>query len=312
MFGSRELRHFSAFTNVQRLKLERVDIFRFFPEVARYFGQFSPTLQSIALFAPHCTPRQLTYFLSLFSNLDDIEIRGFSLPLKTSPCGELVPVSAPKLRGRLVVASFREVEIWEDLIASCDGLRFRAMDLRMVGGCAPVLLEACSETLETLRFFPVDAFGESSTTGLPSVGLTATARVHRPPSLLPDFDLSRLKALRSLHFKIRAIPSGSIGQDVLVEVFSTITSPLFSEVTITVEVRDIPSLPVRVALFKTLRAMNHVRPFNLVFSLVALDYLLEEARQKLVGALDLATSNGSLDFLSSPPTIRCRTRRLGV
>jgi len=26
------------------------------------------------------------------------------------------------------------------------------MDLRKVGGCAPMLLEACAETLETLRF----------------------------------------------------------------------------------------------------------------------------------------------------------------
>jgi hypothetical protein len=163
-FGRREFRYFSAFTNIQRLKLEKMDIFSFMPEVERYFGQFSSTLRSIALFAPRCTPRQLSYFLSLFSNLDDIEVRGFFppvlLPQAITPDTDLVPISAPKLRGQLVVASFREVETWKDLIASSNGLRFRAMDLRSVGDCAPILLDACSETLETLRFFPVDAVGK--------------------------------------------------------------------------------------------------------------------------------------------------------
>jgi len=167
-FSRRDLRYFSAFTNVQKLRLERLDISSFTPGVAQYFGQFTATLRSIALFAPYCTPRQLSYFLSLFSNLDDIEIRGFSSPSPrtTIPDPELVhPASTPRLRGRLVVSSFREVETWKDLITSC-GLRFRTMDLRNVADSTPVLLEACSETLETLRFFPVDAISKYFRAGL--------------------------------------------------------------------------------------------------------------------------------------------------
>jgi len=159
-FSRRDLRCFSAFTNVQKLRLEKLDIFSFIPEVERYFGQFSATLRSIALFAPRCSPRQLSHFLSLFSNLDDVEIRGFYPPPRLPGDPILVPISAPKLRGQLIVSSFREVETWKDLIAACDGLRFYAMDLRNVADCAPLLLEACSETLETLRFFPVDAIGK--------------------------------------------------------------------------------------------------------------------------------------------------------
>jgi len=163
-FSRRDLRYFSAFTNVRKLKLERLDISSFIPEVERYFGQFSTTLRSIALFAPLCTPRQLSYFLTLFSNLDDVEIRGFYPPpfppRDTTPDTELVPISAPKLRGMLIVSSFREVETWKDLIASCNGLRFYYMDLRSVAGCAPILLKACSETLDTLRFSPVEAIGK--------------------------------------------------------------------------------------------------------------------------------------------------------
>ena len=59
-----------------------------------------------------------------------------------------------------MVSSFHEVETWKDLMASHGGLRFHDMDLRNIADCAPVLLEACSETLETLRFFPVDAIGK--------------------------------------------------------------------------------------------------------------------------------------------------------
>jgi len=73
-FSRRDLRHFSAFTNVQTLTLENVDISRFMPDIDRYFGHLSPTLRSIVLAQPRCTPRQLSSFLSPFSNLDDIYI----------------------------------------------------------------------------------------------------------------------------------------------------------------------------------------------------------------------------------------------
>ena len=55
-------------------------------------------------------------------------------------------VAVPKLRGRLALYDFRWVETWRHLIASCDGLRFRHMDLRGDASCAPILFEACTET----------------------------------------------------------------------------------------------------------------------------------------------------------------------
>ena len=149
----RGLRYFSAFANVQTLRLERLDIFRFIPGIERYFGQFSSTLRSIALLRPFCTPRQLSHFLSLFSNLDDIKIWRACTRLEnpTIPDAELVPFSMPKLRGRLVLHDFGSVETWTHLVASGSDLRFRYMDLCNAGGCPPVLFEACAETLETLR-----------------------------------------------------------------------------------------------------------------------------------------------------------------
>jgi hypothetical protein len=153
-FDDRDLRYFSAFAKVHTLRIQKLDINHFIPVVERYFGHFSPTLRSIMLDEPHSTPRQLSHFLSLFSNLDDIEIRQIdvSVPKMTIPDTELVPFSAPKLRGRLELHDFIWVKTWTDLIATCGGLRFRHIDLRRSGSCAPVLLKACAETLETLRF----------------------------------------------------------------------------------------------------------------------------------------------------------------
>jgi len=152
-FSRSDLRHFSAFANVQTLVLEFVHLYRFIPDVERYFGHFSQTLRSIAMHDIYCTPRQLSHFLSLFSNLDDIKIQYVShRPSITAiPDTELIPFSAPRLQGRLELYDFPWIGACADLITSC-GLRFRYMDLRRVGGCVPILLEACAETLETLRF----------------------------------------------------------------------------------------------------------------------------------------------------------------
>ena len=169
-FSQLELRHFSAFSNVQILKLENLEIGRFIPGLEHHFGQFSQTLRSITLDDPFCSPRQLSHFLSLFSNLDDISIRGTLDFIPTAPDTGLVPFSAPKLRGRLVLHRFKWDEVWTHL-AKSGGLRFRHMDLRWSGGCAPALFEACAETLETLRFrletgTPSKEFQMCSRTGL--------------------------------------------------------------------------------------------------------------------------------------------------
>ena len=148
---------FSGFTNVQTLRLGELDIYLFIPGNERSFEHFFPTLRSIALHNPCCTPRQLSHFLSPFSNLDDIEIQKYTCVYNsTTPDTVPVPFSAPKLRGRLLLHDFPRVETWTDLIVSWDGLRFRYMDLCRSTSCAPVLLDACANTLDTLRFSATD------------------------------------------------------------------------------------------------------------------------------------------------------------
>ena len=152
-FSSRDLRYFSAFTNVQSLSIQQLNIGTFIPGIERYFEQFSPTLRSISLFQPTCrTNEQLPYFLSLFPNLDDIDISEFGSPGLDISDAVLAPFSAPKLRGELVLHMTHSAETWAYMIAACGGLRFRHMELHEVGDSAQMLLEACAGTLETLRF----------------------------------------------------------------------------------------------------------------------------------------------------------------
>ena len=161
-FSSNDLRYFSAFANVHTLRIQKFDIGSFIPGIERYFEQFSPTLRSIALFHPTCTtPRQLSHFLSLFPNLDDIDIRQFFAPSTHLPDAELVPFSAPKVRGRLTVhLCSGPIVSWKHLIAGCGGLRFRSMNLYHAPSCTATLLKACAETLETLRFHVPDDSGQ--------------------------------------------------------------------------------------------------------------------------------------------------------
>ena len=163
-FSPSDLRCFSSFSNVHTLRIQKMDINSFMPGIERYFEQFSPTLRSIALFHPSCaTPRQLSYFLSLFPNLDDIDIRQFFAPSPNARVSdaELIPFSAPKVRGRLTVhLCSGPIESWRHLISVCGGLRFRSMNLYHVAGCTTTLLKACAETLETLRFHVPDDSGQ--------------------------------------------------------------------------------------------------------------------------------------------------------
>ena len=148
---------FSGFANIQALRLQGPDIHLFIPDIERSFGHFLPRLRSIVLRDPSCNPRQLSHFLSLFPSLENIDIDGCRyIPNQTTPGTEFVPFSAPKLRGRLVLYDFSWVETWTGLINSCGGLWFRHVDLWRSPSCAPILLDVCAKTVETLRFSVTD------------------------------------------------------------------------------------------------------------------------------------------------------------
>jgi len=90
------------------------------------------------------------------------------------------------------------------------------------------------------------------------------------------------------------------------DVFSTITSPIFSELVVVVDGDEISDIASDFTFFDALRMMKEVRPFKLVFSSEFLPSLVyvEQAQRRLVEALDRVNAEGLLDFLDSPSTIR--------
>ena len=93
------------------------------------------------------------------------------------------------------------------------------------------------------------------------------------------------------------------------EVFSTIVSPVFSELVVILQGDDVADLPLYVKLFEMLRSMNETRPFELVFLIEDIGLYQEggrqgKVRQEFAEALQWVTMEGHLDFLESPPNIQ--------
>jgi len=159
--GGRTLRYFSALTNVQELGIDDPDLPGFMPNIQQYFGHFRPTLRFLALTEPRGSCRQILYFIGLFPNLQDLKLC-YRPPMEERESGagtRLVPLSVPPLSGRLTLACFMKKKLVEDMISFFGGLRFRCMDLFRVD-CVRLLLDACAGTLETLRLYPTDPYGE--------------------------------------------------------------------------------------------------------------------------------------------------------
>lgn len=87
----------------------------------------------------------------------------------------------------------------------------------------------------------------------------------------------------------------------VVEIFSTITSPVFSELVIALD-RCETSLSWSFTMFRALHSMNGIRPFKLVFLLEDTNFV--EARRELMDALGSVVVKRILNFLGSQPTIR--------
>ena len=153
--GERNLRPFSVLTNLRELRIDCLQLSSFIPNIERYFGRFSSTLQSLALFKPAASSLQVLYFVGLFQNLRDLKLLDFE------PTGEdetaadpaLIPLFRPPLDGWLTLRYCQGGELVDGMIALYGGLRFRCVYLCDVQGTERVLHE-CAETLETLRVEP--------------------------------------------------------------------------------------------------------------------------------------------------------------
>jgi hypothetical protein len=151
IFNSQSLHCFSALVNLQDLTIEDLDFSKFKTGIEKYFGHFSPTLQSVALINPSGCPWQLPDFLILFPKLDDIKVARYRASAETYnrpdiPCS---PVQG-SLRGKLILSGLAEKGLLEKIITGFGEMRFIFMDLDDVSG-AQLLLDACAEALQSLH-----------------------------------------------------------------------------------------------------------------------------------------------------------------
>ena len=161
LFDKRTLRDFSAFTNVQQLGIDFLDIPSFMPKIQSYFGHFLPTVLSLALRRPKGSRRQIVFFIGMFHHLEDLKLLYDDLDHPQKELADdrtLVPPSAPPLRGQLTMTCFTRVDVLEDMVNLFGGIRFRHMDLFYVCGMR-LLLDASASTLETLRLYSNDPRG---------------------------------------------------------------------------------------------------------------------------------------------------------
>ena len=196
------LRSFSKLTNVRELRLDFLDIPSFMPKIRDYFGHFLPTVLSLALRIPQGSRRQIIFFIGMFHRLEDLQLLYDEAYLPDEePADDPTPdpPSVPPLRGSLTMGCLTRVGILEDIIDLFGGIRFRRMDLFYVCGMR-LLLDASVNTLETLRLYPNDPWGQE---GSPKVSLPPVNDIAARYSP-EDFDLSRNKLLRTLEVTVQS------------------------------------------------------------------------------------------------------------
>jgi hypothetical protein len=119
-------------------------------------------------------------------------------------------------------------------------------------------------------------------------------------------DLSQLKVLRALEIADWITTFG--GQDtrhaMVVEMFSTIASPVFFELIVVLWYDQFAYLPSDARFFEILRVMSKIRPFNLVFLLQVSCPPSGERRRRFERATELLIEKELFAFLDSPVTVR--------
>ena len=154
------LRYFSALVNLRELRIEGLQLPGFIPNIGRCFGHLAPRLESLALSTPDASCRQILYLIGHFPRLQNFELRGLGLTVEDKTSLALVLPPTPPLCGRLTLKCLAGEKFARDIIAFSGGLRFRCLCLEYTD-CALRILDACVETLETLRLCPDDRNGEN-------------------------------------------------------------------------------------------------------------------------------------------------------
>ena len=160
LLSGRNLRYFSALTNLRELSITCLKFSLFASNTQQYFKHFAPTLQSLALIQPIGSAQQILYFIGFFPNLQDFKLHGFPSTMSvTEDDLALVPPSMPPLSGWLTLISVEGDNFIDRMIALCGGLHFCHVYLHSVSS-GQLVLDACVETLETFQLREGSFYGK--------------------------------------------------------------------------------------------------------------------------------------------------------
>ena len=169
--GGHNLRHFSALNKLQELRMDRLELSGFMPNIKQYFGHLAPTLQSLTLYEPKASCQQILHLIGLFKTLWDLKLIRFREDFEDETSEDetsednatavVTPLSRPLLDGWLTLGSCEGEKLVVGMINLYGKLRFRCMNLRNVQSTRHIL-DQCVDTLETLQLeLYIDYYGEN-------------------------------------------------------------------------------------------------------------------------------------------------------
>ncbi|KAF9783265.1 hypothetical protein BJ322DRAFT_143843 [Thelephora terrestris] len=271
---------FRAMVNLQELDIWDLDFSEFPEGLGSYLGHFAPTLRSVALSWPKGTRRQLLDFFMLFPKLENIGISRYPEGVRYEPLDNkpIVPISGV-LRGTLTLKEFGDVELLKDMAVAFGGMGFTCMDLKNTPRAMRFVLDACADTLETLCIYPpIKPYDASSPTA-------------------HDFNLSSSTALRSIEVSVDSLAR-------LEHLFSTITSPVFSELVVIFPL--FPAVETQRTMWAEslvgwVRGLYEVRACSVVFCYDGPETSAHAREMRLMTRR--GAEAGLYDFLPRPPSV---------
>ena len=131
-------------------------------------------------------------------------------------------------------------------------------------------------------------------------------------STLQTFDLSNNRSLRSLEIDLAALTVVKQyycdNLRLIMDLLSTITSPVFSEVVIILPDKVVRDPNLQNTLFPVVRGICETRPFCLIFRLGKLSWDAEYDRERLKETISVEAAKGGFGPLLDPPVFASYTR----
>ena len=156
--SSRTTTYLNAFTQLQDLRIERLNVGGLLTWLHPHYAILNPTVQTLTLRYPRGTAKQLLCFISLFSGLEDLVVERTENET-VSDAVVPVPEFSPPLTGRLKMVGIFDQEFMSGLASFRKGLKFRVVNLQFCEGAQKVI-DGCVGTMERFVYHPPDFRGK--------------------------------------------------------------------------------------------------------------------------------------------------------